>query len=29
MGSLAMSLAQRMRDDEDPETQAVAYGIAR
>ena len=29
MGALAMSLAQRMRDDEDPETQAVAYGIAR
>ena len=29
MGALAMALAQRMRDDEDPETQAVAYGIAR
>ena len=27
MGSLAMNLAQRMRDDEDPETQAVAFGI--
>ncbi|MCH8297091.1 MAG: hypothetical protein IH873_03405 [Chloroflexi bacterium] len=29
MGALVMALAQRMRDDEDPETKAVAYGIAR
>ena len=29
MGALVMSLAQRMRDDEDAETKAVAYGIAR
>ena len=29
MGALAMSLAQRMRDDEDAEVQAVAFGIAR
>ncbi len=29
MGALVMTLAQRMRDDEDPEIKAVAYGIAR
>ena len=29
MGALVMALAQRMRDDEDAETKAVAYGIAR
>ena len=29
MGGLLMSLAQRMRDDEDAEVQAVAFGIAR
>ncbi len=29
MGALVMSLAQRMRDDEDAEVQAIAYGIAR
>ena len=29
MGALVMALAQRMRDDEDAETKAVAFGIAR
>ena len=29
MGALVMALAQRMRDNEDPEIKAVAYGIAR
>ena len=29
VGALVMALAQRMREDEDPEIQAVAFGIAR
>jgi hypothetical protein len=29
MGALFMSLAKKMRDDEDAEVQAIAYGIAR
>ncbi|MAW64550.1 MAG: hypothetical protein CL473_11290 [Acidobacteria bacterium] len=29
MGALIMALAQRMRDDDDAQVQAVAYGIAR
>ncbi|MDP6497255.1 MAG: hypothetical protein FI710_08140 [SAR202 cluster bacterium] len=29
MGGLLMALAQRMRDDEDAQVQAIAYGIAR